>query len=127
MKLEKPSHVSPPFRLDSLSEQQLAERVRELCARKYPVVNESPGTDVRADLVVIKPDELLGGGDVIVIELKQFHGERLVPVEAALQLEHYTKVMNAAQGWLMTNRHFAPAVRAYAKNQPWLKLFDRER
>jgi hypothetical protein len=126
-KLEEPTHVPPPFRLDSLNELELVARIEELCARKYPTVAEPRVTDARADLVVIKPDELLGGGDVIVVELKQYRTESTVSVETVHRLEHYVRSTKAAQGWLMTNRQFTREVLDYAENHHWLRLFDRER
>lgn len=59
MRLEKPTIIPPPFRLDSLTEIGLADKVRTLVTSKFPAVVEPKLGDIRADLIFVKPDELL--------------------------------------------------------------------
>ena len=76
LRLEEPAIVPQSFRLDALTERELVDKVRSLITNKFRTVVEPKLGDVRADLIFVKPDELLGGGEVIVVELKKYKAER---------------------------------------------------
>jgi TIR domain/Restriction endonuclease len=134
-KLEEPISVPPPFRLDAMTEQGLIEKIKILFANSFgysfPQVERqltdiSTGISGRLDLITIRADTILGGGDTIIIEVKRAGPLQLVGIDAAHQVERYMRLANAQIGWLMTTGRFHAEVVSYCKEHAQVRLFDRE-
>jgi TIR domain-containing protein/restriction endonuclease len=133
--LEEPLRVPPPLRLETLTESELVAAIRILIANQFGYSfpdreRQLGGTSsrvVRADLITIRADTIVGGGETILVEVKKGSPSHVAGMETVHQLEALMVEASAQVGWLMITGQFATEVLAYCSAHSNIKLFDRSR